>query len=73
MEQALMSDIRESLKNAISSATDALEMYNFNQGFEAAINALDELSNYYYNNGNKTRGEELRWAVKELLGENDAD
>jgi hypothetical protein len=68
-----MSDVRESLKNAISSATDALEMLNFNQGFEAAVNALDELSNYYYNNGNKTRGEELRWAVKELLGENDAD
>lgn len=68
-----MSDIRESLKNAISSATDALEMYNFNQGFEAAINALDELSDYYYNNGNKVRAEELRWAAKELLGENDAE
>ena len=68
-----MNEIRESLKNAISSATDALEMYNFNQGFEAAVNALDELSDYYHNNGNTTRAEELRWAVKELLGENDVE
>jgi hypothetical protein len=47
-----------------------LEMAAFNQGFEAAINAVDELSNELHNTNDNTGAEILRWVAKELRGEN---
>jgi hypothetical protein len=47
-----------------------LEMAAFNQGFEAAINAVDELSNHLHNTNDKLGAEILLWVAKELRGEN---
>lgn len=62
--------MREEARRLAEVAIDRLEMAVFNQGFEAAMNALDELSNKKYNEGDKTAAEVLRWTVKELKGEN---
>jgi hypothetical protein len=45
-------------------------MVAFNQGFEAATNALDELSDMKHNQGETDAAEVLRWVAKELRGEN---
>jgi hypothetical protein len=45
-------------------------MVGFNDGFESALTGLDELSNMKHNEGNEIAGEILRWAAKELRGEN---
>lgn len=66
-----MSDSTESLRSAIDHTLDVLEMAGFNDGFEAAINAIDELSNQLHNNNDTLGAEVLRWAAKELRGEND--
>jgi hypothetical protein len=66
-----MSDSTESLRSAIDHTLDVLEMAGFNDGFEAAINAIDELSNQLHNNNDSLGAEVLRWAAKELRGEND--
>ena len=65
-----MSEASKSMRSAIESSLDALEMINFNNGFEAATNALDELSDLKHNQGAPTYAEVLRWAAKELRGEN---
>lgn len=57
-------------RNAVEHALDTLEMASFNQGFEAAINGLDELSNTKHNEGDHVAAEVLIWAAKELRGEN---
>lgn len=62
--------MREEARRLAEVAIDRLEMAVFNQGFEAAMNALDELSNKKHNEGDKTAAEVLRWTVKELKGEN---
>jgi hypothetical protein len=58
------------IRTAVDSSLDALEMISFNQGFEAAINALDELSDAKHNQGETDVAEVLRWVAKELRGEN---
>lgn len=58
-----------SIRGGVESLLDHLEMHNFNQGFEACINAIDEMSNELYNNGYRVRSEALRTAVKKLTGE----
>ena len=65
-----MSDATHAIKHVIEHATEQLEMLSFNNGFEAALNAVDELSNELHNDGNEAWAEALRWVVKELLGEN---
>jgi hypothetical protein len=45
-------------------------MAAFNDGFESAINALDELSNALHNNNDTEGAEVLRWAASELRGDN---
>lgn len=62
--------MREEARRLAEVAIDRLEMAVFNQGFEAAINGLDELSNTKHNEGDGIAAEVLRWAVKELKGEN---
>ena len=61
------------VKAAESKATNAIEqltMIAWNAGFESATDALDELSNELHNKGEKLSAEILRWAAKELRGEN---
>ena len=58
------------LRSELEHKLDMLEMAAFNQGFEAAINAVDELSNELHNTNDKTGAEILRWLAKELRGEN---
>lgn len=58
------------IRTALEHSLDALEMVAFNQGFEAATNALDELSDMKHNKGATDACEALRWAAKELRGEN---
>lgn len=65
-----MSEASKSMRSAIESSLDALEMIDFNNGFEAATNALDELSDKAHNEGAIGIAETLRWAAKELRGEN---
>ena len=65
-----MSEASKSMRSAIESSLDALEMIDFNNGFEAATNGLDELSDMKHNTGDTTAAEILRWAAKELRGEN---
>lgn len=67
-----MSKITESsIREGVERLMDHLEMHNFNQGFEACVNAIDEMSNRYHNEGRNRRAEILRDAVKELMGETD--
>jgi hypothetical protein len=65
-----MSQASETLRNALNHSLDALEMINFNNGFEACTNGLDELSDIKHNEGDTIAAEILRWAAKELRGEN---
>jgi hypothetical protein len=58
------------IRTAVEHSLDALEMLAFNQGFEAATNALDELSDIKHNFDDLVTAEALRWAAKELRGEN---
>lgn len=65
-----MSEVTRGLRSAIEHSLDTLEMCAFNEGFEAAANGLDELSDLKHNEGHTTAAEVLRWAAKELRGEN---
>lgn len=65
-----MSRASQDTRSAVNHSLDALEMINFGQGFEAALNGLDELSDLKHNEGDTTTAETLRWAAKELRGEN---
>jgi hypothetical protein len=65
-----MSELNTSIRSSVDHSLDMLEMAAFNQGFEAAINAVDELSNELHNTNDKTGAEILRWVAKELRGEN---
>ena len=65
-----MSKPSQDMRKALASSLDALELINFGDGFEAAIDGLDELSNLKHNEGEQVAAEILRWAAKELRGEN---
>jgi hypothetical protein len=65
-----MSRASQDMRKAISSSLDALEMIAFGNGFEAAIEGIEELSDTKHNEGNTFDAETLRWAAKELRGEN---
>jgi hypothetical protein len=65
-----MSEASKSMRNALSHSLDALEMINFNNGFESCTYGIDELSNIKHNQGDLVAAEVLRWAAKELRGEN---
>jgi hypothetical protein len=65
-----MSEITTGVRSSIDHTLDLLEMASFNEGFETAVNALDELSNQLHNNDDPQGAEVLRWAAKELRGEN---
>ena len=65
-----MSQPSQDMRKALASSLDALELINFGDGFESAIDGLDELSNLKHNAGEQVAAEILRWAAKELRGEN---
>lgn len=65
-----MSQNVEKLRQAVDHALDAIQLMVWNDGFESAINALDELSNELHNKGDNAPAEILRWAAKELRGDN---
>ena len=65
-----MSKASQDMRKAVSHSLDALEMINFGNGFEAAINGIEELSDQKHNAGDSVAAETLRWAAKELRGEN---
>ncbi len=65
-----MSQNTKKMRDGVSSALDALEMLNFAEGFDSAIDGIDELSNLKHNQGDLVAAEVLRWAAKELRGEN---
>jgi len=58
------------LRQAAESTLDALELLSYTEGFEAATNALDELSDIKHNFDEVQVAEILRWAARELRGEN---
>ena len=65
-----MSELTTSIRRSLEHELDKLEMANFNEGFEAAINGLDEISNALHNTGDSWQAEIIRWAAKELRGDN---
>ena len=65
-----MSELTTSIRQSLEHELDKLEMASFNEGFEAAINGLDEISNALHNDGDTERAEIIRWAAKELRGDN---
>lgn len=65
-----MSKNTKLLRQSLDHATDSLEMVAFNDGFEAATFGLDEMSDQKHNAGDSVAAEILRWAAKELRGEN---
>lgn len=65
-----MSELNTSIRSSVEHSLDMLEMAAFNQGFEAAINAVEELSNNLHNTNDKLGAEILLWVAKELRGEN---
>jgi len=65
-----MSETTRSIRSTLDHSLDMLEMAAFNEGFEAAINAIDELSNKLHNDNDSAGAEALRWTVRELKGEN---
>jgi hypothetical protein len=58
------------LRKAADSTLDALELLSYTEGFESATNALDELSDIKHNFDEVQVAEILRWAARELRGEN---
>jgi len=65
-----MSQLTKSIRSSVEHSLDMLEMAAFNQGFEAAVNAVEELSNELHNTNDKLGSEILIWVAKELRGEN---
>ena len=65
-----MSNIFEGkIRDGVDRLIDHLEMHNFNQGFEGCINALDDISNRWHNEGRTHRAEIIREVIRELTGE----
>lgn len=64
-----MTQFEGSIREGTERLLDHLEMHNFNQGFEACVNALDEISNRWHNEGRTHRAEILREVIRELTGE----
>lgn len=68
-----MSQAAKKMRESLEHSLDALTMIAWNDGYEAALNAIDELSNKLHNTNNESdslAAEVLRWLVKELKGEN---
>ena len=60
----------DGLREGIDRLIDQVAMTEFSRGFDACIEAIDELSNNEWNKGRVATAEVLRWAARELNGEN---
>jgi hypothetical protein len=60
----------DEFRNHVDRQIDLYGMTQFSRGFERALNAIEELSDAAHNKGNQALAETLRWAVKEVMGEN---
>ncbi len=60
----------DGLREGIDRLIDQVAMTEFSRGFDACIEAIDELSNSEWNKGRAATAEVLRWAARELNGEN---
>jgi hypothetical protein len=58
------------LRDAVDHSLNAIQMLSFNDGFESAANALEELANLKHNQGDNQSAEVLQWASLELRGDN---
>jgi hypothetical protein len=65
-----VNSVVKAAESKASNAIEQLSMIAWNAGFESATDALDELSNELHNKGDNLPAEILRWAAKELRGEN---
>lgn len=65
-----MNQAAEAIRHTVDHSVDQLSMILWNAGFESALNAIDELSNDLHNTNDTMAAEILRWAAKELRGEN---
>jgi hypothetical protein len=65
-----MNPAAEAIRHNLDHSVDQLSMILWNAGFESALNAIDELSNELHNTNDTMASEILRWAAKELRGEN---
>jgi len=61
----------EALRQELFNKLDLVEMTQFSRGFQRALDSIEELSDQAHNKGNPALAEALRWAVKEVMGEND--
>ena len=58
------------LRNGLEHTLDALETLSHTKGYETAVEGIEELSDIKHNAGDTVAAEILRWAAKELRGEN---
>jgi hypothetical protein len=65
-----MNSVVKAAESKARIAIEQLTMIAWNAGFESASDTLDELSNELHNKNDKLAAEVLRWAAKELRGEN---
>jgi len=65
-----MSQTTKALRHSTEHSLDMLEMASFNEGFESAINAVEELSNALHNANDAIGAEVLLWAARELRSDN---
>lgn len=62
----------ENFRRDIAPVMDKLGFQAYGLGYNAAVEMIDEMSNMKHNEGDTIAAEVLRWAAKELRGENDA-
>lgn len=65
--EKLFSDFRKESEGIV----EKLGFRAYGLGYNAAVEMIDELSNQKHNEGDTVAAEVLRWAAKELRGEND--
>ena len=62
--------MKTELRQELEQNIDLLELSQFTKGFDAALDAVEELSNFKHNKDEHLAASHLLWAVKELRGEN---
>jgi len=62
----------DNFRKDIAPVMDKLGFQAYGLGYNAAVEMIDEMSNAKHNQGDTIAAEVLRWAAKELRGENDA-
>lgn len=63
----------DNFRKNFDAELERLAYSTYQAGFEDATDLLDELSNQLHNANQKDLAEALRWAAKELRGENESN